>query len=124
MATWRPVGKLTPIVGEWRFLAEEATGTLFRINCAPLPQGTPSYLWIREWRNNEPGPKKLIYPKQQQTFVLGEPGPRLIEISKAYPLWARKLEEEPYEVGIEERIEDPAPAPVEEPPTRPWVGYH
>lgn len=124
MATWRPLGRLSPVVGEWRFWDEEATGTMFRLNCAPLLPGTPSYLWLREWRNGKPGEKKLIYPKLQQTFIFGDPGNRLIEVCKLYPHWARDWEEEPYELGLEERIEDPDPAPEVEPPSKPWVGYH
>lgn len=122
MATWRPIGKVSPIVGEWRFWETEVSGTMFRLNCAPLPQGTPSYLWLREWRSEKPGEKKLIYPRVQQTFNFGQPGSRLIEVCKLYPHWARELDEAPYELGLEERIEDPEP--IVEQPTKPWVGYH
>lgn len=123
MATWRPVGKITPVVGEWRFWDEEVEGTMFRLNCAPLPDSTPSYLWLREWRDEKPGEKKLVYPKTQQTFTFGQPGKRLIEVCKLYPLWAQSLDEDPYDLGLEERVSDPPPA-VEEQPSKPWVGYH
>lgn len=121
MATWRPVGSITPIVDNWLLFEKEATSICFKLNCAPVPENTPSYLWLREWRNGEPGPKKLIYPRLQQTFNLGEPGPRLIEIFKAYPHWARGLKEESYQVGLEEWIDDEAP---QAPAPRPYQGFH
>lgn len=85
MATWRPVGIVTPADDSWLWLESQIRGSFFMLRCEGIPQGSQAIVQLQEWAGQRPGPIKPLKPLREQVFSMGAPGDRLIAIRKTYP---------------------------------------
>lgn len=105
MATWRPVGIITPVVDSWLWLEKLPSGNFFKLVCEGVLVNSRSFLQLQEWRASVAGPVKIIQPRREQVFTLGEPGNRLIAVRKAYPMKAVP-DQQDYQIRLDEWVED------------------
>lgn len=112
MASWRPVGVITPNTANWQLLPHRPVGNFFRLVCVGVPSASQSFIQFQEWRNQRPGPIYARSPLAEQCFEWGDPGERLVSVRKGYPLRAVR-DQEDYQICLEEWVDDERPERVE-----------